>query len=36
VIVTKTDPLANIRSLENVDNIGLVMKDGIVVKDLIN
>ena len=36
VIVTKSDPLANIRSLENVDNIGLVMKDGVVVKDLIS
>jgi imidazolonepropionase-like amidohydrolase len=35
LIVTKTDPLANIRSLENVDNIGLVMKDGTIVKDLI-
>jgi len=34
VIVAKTDPLTNIRTLENVDNISLVMKDGIVVKDL--
>ena len=33
IIVTKSDPLTNIRSLENVDNIGLVMKDGVVVKD---
>lgn len=36
IIVTKSDPLANIRSLENVDNISLVMKDGVVVKDLIS
>lgn len=34
VIVTKTDPLADIRSLEDVDNIVLVMKDGRVVKDI--
>lgn len=33
IIITKTDPLTNIRSLENVDNIGLVMKDGKVVKN---
>ncbi len=32
VIVTRTDPLADIRSLENVDNIALVMKDGKPVK----
>ncbi len=36
IIVVKTDPLANIRSLENVDNIGLVMKDGKVVKETIH
>ena len=35
VIVTKTDPLADIKSLENVDNIGLVMRDGKVVKDIL-
>ncbi len=32
VIVTRMDPLADIRSLEQVDNIALVMKDGQVVK----
>ncbi|MCB8940688.1 MAG: amidohydrolase family protein [Ardenticatenaceae bacterium] len=34
VIVTHTDPLANIRSLEDVDNIRLVVKDGRIVKNL--
>jgi imidazolonepropionase-like amidohydrolase len=34
VIVCQTDPLADIRSLENVDNIRLVIKDGRVVKNL--
>jgi imidazolonepropionase-like amidohydrolase len=34
VVVAKTDPLADIRTLEDVDNIVLVMKDGVVVKDL--
>lgn len=34
VIVCQTDPLADIRSLENVDNIRLVMKDGRIVKNL--
>lgn len=34
VIVSQTDPLADIRSLENVDNIRLVMKDGRIVKNL--
>lgn len=34
VIVCQTDPLADIRSLENVDNIRLVVKDGRVVKNL--
>jgi imidazolonepropionase-like amidohydrolase len=34
VVVTKTDPLANIRSLEDVSTIVLVMQDGRVVKDL--
>ena len=33
VIVTKTDPLADVRSLEKNDNITLVMKDGQIVKD---
>ena len=33
VVVTKTDPLANIRSLEDTGNIVLVMQDGRVVKD---
>lgn len=34
VVVSKTDPLADIRSLENVNNIVLVMKDGRIVKDV--
>ena len=34
VIVTRTDPLANIRSLEETNNIVLVMQDGKVVKDI--
>jgi imidazolonepropionase-like amidohydrolase len=34
VIVCQTDPLADIRSLENVDNIRLVIKDGRIVKNL--
>ena len=34
VIVCQADPLANIRSLENVDNIRLVVKDGRIVKNL--
>lgn len=33
MIITKTDPLADIRSLEVVDNIAWVMKDGQVYKD---
>jgi imidazolonepropionase-like amidohydrolase len=33
VIITKTDPLRNIRSLEETDNIVFVMKDGEVIKD---
>jgi imidazolonepropionase-like amidohydrolase len=33
IILLKTDPLKDIRSLENIDNIPLVMKDGKVVKD---
>ena len=34
IIVCQTDPLADIRSLENVDNIRLVIKDGRIVKNL--
>ncbi len=34
LIMVETDPLADIRSLENTDNISLVMKDGRIVKDL--
>jgi imidazolonepropionase-like amidohydrolase len=34
VVITKTDPLANIRSLEDTNNIVLVMQNGQVVKDL--
>jgi imidazolonepropionase-like amidohydrolase len=33
VIICRTDPLANIGSLANVDNIVLVVKDGQVMKD---
>ncbi|MCB8968070.1 MAG: amidohydrolase family protein [Ardenticatenaceae bacterium] len=33
VIVTKSDPLADIRSLERVENIVVVVKDGRIVKD---
>jgi len=33
LVVTKTDPLRDIRSLENPDNIVLVIKDGRIVKD---
>lgn len=36
VIITKTDPLADIRSLEKVENIGLVMLDGRVVKNILS
>jgi imidazolonepropionase-like amidohydrolase len=36
VVISRTDPLADIRSLENNDNIILVMKDGIAVKNLMN
>ena len=32
VIITRTDPLKNIRSLEDVGNIRVVIKDGAVVK----
>lgn len=34
VVIAKADPLADIRSLENNDNITLVMKNGAIVKDL--
>lgn len=33
IVIAKTDPLRDIRSLENTDNIALVMKDGRIVKD---
>jgi imidazolonepropionase-like amidohydrolase len=33
IVIARTDPLANIRSLEEVGNILLVMQDGEVVKD---
>lgn len=32
VVIARTDPLADIRSLENTQNIALVMKGGEVVK----
>ena len=32
ITITRTDPLADIRSLENTDNIITVIKDGVVVK----
>jgi len=34
LILTKQNPLEDIRSLENTDNIFLVIKDGIIVKDI--
>ena len=34
LIITKTDPLADLRSLEKPENIVLVMKDGKIEKDL--
>ena len=34
IVIAKTDPLADIRSLENNDNIALVMQDGKVLKDI--
>jgi imidazolonepropionase-like amidohydrolase len=34
VVVAGTDPLEDIRSLENVDNIKVVMLDGVVLKDI--
>lgn len=34
VVITKTDPIANISSLEDTNNIVTVIKDGEIVKDL--
>lgn len=34
IVIAKTDPLADIRSLENNDNVVLVMQDGKVLKDI--
>ncbi len=34
VVITRTDPLADLRSLEQTDNILLVMQDGNVLKDI--
>lgn len=34
IVITRMNPLANIRSLEDRDNIAVVMKDGQVVKDI--
>ncbi|MCB9138121.1 MAG: amidohydrolase family protein [Caldilineaceae bacterium] len=34
VVIAATDPLADIRSLENVDNIRVVIQDGRVLKDI--
>lgn len=34
IILVKTNPIQDIRSLEKVDNISLVMKDGRIVKDI--
>ncbi|OPY24899.1 MAG: imidazolonepropionase [Methanobacterium sp. PtaU1.Bin242] len=34
VVITKTDPLSDINSLGNPDNIKVVMKDGRIIKDL--
>lgn len=36
VVITRTDPLADIRSLEDTNNIAFVMKGGEVVKDIRN
>ncbi|MCL6454230.1 MAG: amidohydrolase family protein [Alicyclobacillus sp.] len=35
VVVTRTNPLEDIRSLEDTDNIAVVLKDGVVVKNLL-
>ncbi|HVC21353.1 MAG TPA: amidohydrolase family protein [Vicinamibacterales bacterium] len=34
IVISRTDPIANIRSLENTANIAVVLKGGQVVKDL--
>ncbi|MFW5771926.1 MAG: amidohydrolase family protein [Phototrophicaceae bacterium] len=34
VVITRTDPLADLRSLEQIDNILLVMQDGNLLKDI--
>jgi imidazolonepropionase-like amidohydrolase len=34
VIISRTNPLTDIKSMENTDNIAFVMKDGLVVKDI--
>jgi len=36
LVIASTDPLRDIRSLENPDNITLVMKDGEILKDRLN
>lgn len=36
IIISKKDPIANIKSLGNPDNVMLVMKEGKIVKDLRN
>jgi imidazolonepropionase-like amidohydrolase len=36
IVISRISPLTDIRSLENVDNIVLVMKDGQILKDLNN
>jgi imidazolonepropionase-like amidohydrolase len=33
IVITRTNPLQDIRALENVDNVVVVMKDGKIVKD---
>ena len=33
IVITKTNPLQDVRSLENNDNVVLVMKDGKVIKE---
>ncbi|MBP9075122.1 MAG: amidohydrolase family protein, partial [Caldilineaceae bacterium] len=34
LIITRTDPLKNIRSLEDTANIRVVIKDGVIVKNI--
>lgn len=34
IVIARTDPLADLESLEDTDNIRLVMKDGLIVKEL--